>query len=398
MSTPAGDRPLGVLTTSYPTDPHGSAGSFVRGFCAACGAAGHEVEVLCPEPAAPGSLPVDAGVRVHPLAYFRPRRAQFLSAAPGAPEALQAHPALWASAAAYAARLSLATLARRKRYRALVSHWLVPCALSGALASTIPHLAIAHGSDVHLLERMSVGSGIARFLVRQGLYFAFVSGQLRHRFAALLTPALREELHRRAVVQPMGVHTAELSSRDRERARSRLGLRGPVALWLGRFTPLKRPTLALALAESMPELTVLMAGAGPEESALRQRARGLGERVRFCGWVDGVRRQELLAAADVLVVTSTVLADGRSEGAPVVALEGLAAGLPVVATAVGGLGELSDLDAPLALVANGDLPGLIRCCRILLAAGRPSERRRARLARTLDWHTVLPRLLSPLGL
>lgn len=398
MSFPAEDFPLGVLTTSYPTYPGSGAGTFVRGFCAACGAAGLPVEVLCPEPAKAVALPVDPGVGVRPLAYFRPRGAQFLSASPGAPEALARTPALWAPAAAYAARLTAEALGRRKRYRALVSHWLVPSALCGSLATQVPHLAIAHGSDVHLLERLPLGRVLARWLVRQGLCFAFVSSALQRRFAALLPPDLQDALSRRAVVQPMGVQTALLAGGDREGARARLGLRGRVALWLGRFTALKRPALALALAEAVPDLTLLMAGAGPAEPALRNRARPLGRRVRFCGWADGALRQDLLAAADVLVITSTVLPDGRSEGLPVVAIEALAAGLPVAATRVGGLAELSAMEVPLRLVDDGDRVGLARACRALLEAGRPDEPRRARLARRLDWQTVLPRLLAPLGL
>jgi glycosyltransferase involved in cell wall biosynthesis len=392
------DRPLGVLTTSYPTRSDSAAGTFVRGFCAACGAAGLGVEVLCPEPAGAVELPADPGVEVRPLAYFRPRRAQFLSALPGAPEGLAQWPALWAPAAAYTARLTAAALGRRRRYRALVSHWLVPSALCGALATDLPHLAIAHGSDVHLLERRPLGPGLARWLVRQGLAFAFVSGSLQQRFAALLPPDLQEALHRRAVVQPMGVEAVSVAGGDREATRSRLGLRGPVALWLGRFTALKRPAMALALAEAMPELTLLMAGAGPEEPALRRRARGLGRRVRLCGWADGAARRDLLAAADVLAITSTVLPDGRSEGLPVAALEALAAGLPVAATRVGGLGDLAAMEAPLRLADDGDVAGLAQACRSLWTAGRPDEATRAGLARRLDWQTVLPRLLAPLGL
>lgn len=369
----------------------------MRGFCAACGAAGLDVEVLCPEPALPTELPLDPGVRVHPLAYFRPRRAQFLSVSPGAPEALARTPALWAPAAAYTARLTAAVLGRRARYGALVSHWLLPCAVAGAMASKVPHLAIVHGSDVHLLEQLPGGRALARWLVKEGLFFAFVSTDLQQRFVALLRPEHRRCFYARAVVQPMGVDASTLVGGDRSGCRERLGLRGPVALWLGRFTPLKRPALALALAEAMPDLTMLLAGAGSQEPALRRRAQPLGRRVRFCGWVDAADRRELLAAADVLVVTSTILADGRSEGAPVVVREALAAGLRVVATRVGGLEDLAAIES-VALVPDGELAELVDACRTQLAMGRASEERRALRARELDWKIVLPRLLAPLGL
>ncbi len=397
MLSGADDRPIGVLTTSYPTHLGSGAGTFVRDFCAACGGTGLPVEVLCPEPSQTATIPADPGVRVQPLAYFRPRRAQFLSASPGAPEALARTPALWAPAAAYGARLTAAVMGRQRGYRALVSHWLVPCAVAGGLASSRPHLAIVHGSDGHLLERLPVGRALARWMVREGLRFAFVSEDLRQRFSALLTPELADRMHRSSVVQCMGVHAATLVGGDRQGCRVRLGLRGPVALWLGRFTPLKRPSLALALAKAMPSLTVVLAGAGPEEPVLRHRAQSLGKRVRFCGWVDAQERRDLLAAADVLVITSTVLADGRSEGAPVVAREGLVAGLPVVATRVGGLVDLADNES-VDLVSDRDVAGLAGACGRRLSMGRLDEKTHANLVRELDWQTVLPRLLAPLGL
>ncbi len=97
------------------------------------------------------------------------------------------------------------------------------------------------------------------------------------------------------------------------------------------------------------------------------------------------------------MITSTVLADGRSEGAPVVAREGLASGLPVVATAVGGLLDLADY-AEVLLVPDGDVSAIAEACRAHLSLGRPHPDRRVDLVRELDWYTVLPRLLAPLGL
>ncbi|MFH2009523.1 MAG: glycosyltransferase [bacterium] len=389
-------RPLGVLTTSYPHRDGDGAGSFVREFCVACVAVGLPVEVLCPQAESEQQL-TDPGVRVTRLAYWRPRRAQFLSQAPGAPDALADRPWRWAPAAAFSARLLGAVAARRHAYRALVSHWLVPCGVAGAAAGA-PHLAIAHGSDVRQLRRLPGGGRLARWLVSRGTLFAFVSEALRDQFGELLAPPERELLLRRALVQPMGVDVASLGGCDRTAVRRRLGLRGPVALWLGRMVPVKRPERMLALARALPELTLLLAGAGPLEGALRRDAAPLGDRVRFFGWVDSRLRAELLAAADVFVIPSTVLDDGRSEGQPVAAREALAAGLPVVATPVGGLAELPALGPAVHLAADERLSSLERALRAALTHGRLPAADCSRLAASLDWSAVLPRLLSSLAL
>ena len=73
-----------------------------------------------------------------------------------------------------------------------------------------------------------------------------------------------------------------------------------------------------------------MTGAGPLEGAVRRRAAGLSEdSFTFLGVVDDVGAH--LASLDVLVLPSIL--DGR----PVVVLEALASGVPVIASRVGGL-------------------------------------------------------------
>ncbi|MCC6763549.1 MAG: glycosyltransferase [Deltaproteobacteria bacterium] len=101
-----------------------------------------------------------------------------------------------------------------------------------------------------------------------------------------------------------------------------------------------------------PRRVVLVAGDGTRASALRARitALGLTAGVRLLGGVDDVA--PVLAAADVLVMPS------RHEGLGVAALEGMAAGLPVIASRVGGLPEaIVDGETGL-LVAPGDAAAL----------------------------------------
>ncbi|ETK33479.1 glycosyltransferase [Microbispora sp. ATCC PTA-5024] len=90
---------------------------------------------------------------------------------------------------------------------------------------------------------------------------------------------------------------------------------------------------AQVLAERRDAL-FLLAGDGPllEETARDVLRRGLADRVRVVGPVPDARR--LVAAADLLVLAS------HYEGLPVVVMEALAAGVPVVSTDVGGVSEL----------------------------------------------------------
>ena len=77
----------------------------------------------------------------------------------------------------------------------------------------------------------------------------------------------------------------------------------------------------------------MIAGAGPDSYAH-------GSNVTFLGEVDPARRDELLSTASLVLIPSRVLPNGRSEGTPLVALEALAAGVPVIASRTGGLADL----------------------------------------------------------
>jgi glycosyltransferase involved in cell wall biosynthesis/GT2 family glycosyltransferase len=104
----------------------------------------------------------------------------------------------------------------------------------------------------------------------------------------------------------------------------------PVLVWCGRLSPEKDPATAVAafaVARTQRPLRLLVLGDGPERTALEADVtrRGLTADVRFLGHVDPVA--PYLARADVCVLSS------RTEGMPTVAVEALALGTSVVATA-----------------------------------------------------------------
>lgn len=85
---------------------------------------------------------------------------------------------------------------------------------------------------------------------------------------------------------------------------------------------------------SCPDAEICLAGSGPMADALaaRARARGVGGRVQFLGHCEDV--PSLLAQSDIFVLPS------RSEALPNALIEAMAAGMPVVASRVGGIPEI----------------------------------------------------------
>lgn len=106
--------------------------------------------------------------------------------------------------------------------------------------------------------------------------------------------------------------------------------------WVGRLIPVKGCDVflrAVAQVEGGDWLAVVI-GDGPERAGLEALARelGLSDRVRFLGAIPDAAR--LFSGLDLFVLSS------RSEGTPMVLLEAMGAGLPVVATSVGGVPDV----------------------------------------------------------
>jgi glycosyltransferase involved in cell wall biosynthesis len=168
-------------------------------------------------------------------------------------------------------------------------------------------------------------------------------------------------------VVPSGVAVEAFAGLDRDRARRELGIAPGerVAAIVGSLHRRKGHGVLLGalrrLADDGRAPVLLAAGDGPERARLEGAARELGvaERVRWLGRLEDVR--PVLAAADVVVAPSL------AEGLGVAAIEALAAGRPVVASAVGGLGELVRDGRDGLLVPVGDEPALAAALDRVLA-------------------------------
>jgi glycosyltransferase involved in cell wall biosynthesis len=163
----------------------------------------------------------------------------------------------------------------------------------------------------------------------------------------------------------------------RDRARRMLGVpadRFHIG-WVGRLTAEKGADVLLAALDSLRDVPLVVSVLGdgrlrPRLEALAAR-RGLGERVRWFGTLPAAR--QLFSAFDVFVLSS------RTEGTPIVLFEAMAAGAPIVATAVGGVPDVVSSNEAL-LVPPEDPVGLAEAIRRVYADAT-STATRARAAR-----------------
>ncbi len=245
--------------------------------------------------------------------------------------------------------------------------------------STALHLALprgrAYGVEVVGDPRESLSSGGPAMRSLRGLTARLLAHQIRGAAATRYVT----EAHLQARYPPTpGTFTVAVSAVELPDAlfdEPAPTTRPGPALELAFVASLERPYKGLdVLLEALPRtraphrLDVVGDGALRPALEAQARALGLGERVRFLGRLEpGAPVIAFLRAHDALVVPS------RTEGLPRVLLEGMATGLPCLATPVGGIPEILPTEC---LVPVGDSPTLARAIDEL-AADPP---RRVRLA------------------
>lgn len=376
------------FTTSFPRHADDPAGHFVAALASGLVAAGRTVSVeAAVSKWAPPGVAIDA---------WAGRSARLFTQA-GAPESFDSGGLVALAAGAEAGVRVLARgVALRGRQRICVGHWLVPCG-PAALAAGGRTVLYAHGSDVALLESLPGGRMLARTLDARAAHLNFVSVDLRARFEALLGRSPRAP----STTLPMGVDepapdpAALAPHLDHLPPLPRASLR---IVTVSRLVPLKGlDVLADALAGLEGALWVA-AGEGPELRRLRERCAARGVAFHAVGPLGPGARDALLRQADVFVLPSRAVGT-RREGTPLALLEAQLAGLPCVASRLGGVPAAAS-PGGVRLVPPNDPAALRAALEAFVtepgaaarraAAGRAS----ADFARRFTWRSLMPAHVS----
>lgn len=417
-ATAGGRRRVLVLASTFPAGPDDPVPAFVRDQVVALAEAHPDLEFHVLAPHDRRSDTVDrsehGSYTEHRFHYAWPRRFERL-AGRGIMPALRESPILYAVVPALflgewrAAR----RLARELRPAVFYAHWFTPQAVVAswvARAARIPFVLTTHASDVAVWRKIPlIGPRIVRSVARRASAMTAVSSRTR----AKLTAFLPESDAERVEIIPMGVPVgpvADIARRTAARERWGLGA-APTALFIGRLVEKKGVEYLLdALAAPGPAAgwRLLLAGDGPLRAALEARAAeiGLADRVTFLGFASGEDKADAFAAADAMVVPSVVSSDGDAEGLPVALLEGLAAGLPCIATRESGADDILTDGVDGYLCGERDSAALAAALAGVAALSPVDEaglRARARaLADSFAWPVIAARhadaLFRPLGI
>jgi glycosyltransferase involved in cell wall biosynthesis len=253
-----------------------------------------------------------------------------------------------------------------RQYRPAVVHTHI-IGLNYAYPLMLRYRTPARVHTVHNLAPREMG-------VRVGAWVRMLA--FRYRLGGVVPVAVADEV--RATIQqlygypdppliPNGIPTDEYAPNPDTRAQWRqahgIEPRATVLTHIGRFAVQKNHALlveAFAQVRADAPLYLLLVGGGELENAVREQVAGLGlqGRVRFLGVRADVA--DILRASDVFVLSS------RWEGNPMSVMEAMAAGLPVVSTAVGGVPELVREGATGLLVSSEDAGALAQAMQALV--------------------------------
>jgi glycosyltransferase involved in cell wall biosynthesis len=274
----------------------------------------------------------------------------------------------------------LARLIREQRPRILHTH-TAKAGTVGRLAALLAGDArpevVVHTFHGHVLRGYfgPLKSGafrlLERLLARVTTRLIAVSPQVRDDLVALgVAPAEKFSVVRLGIELGERLETAEGGAEAR--ARLGIGTERFVVGWVGRMTGVKRTDDVLEalrlLRERGVDAVLLLVGDGPDRQHVEHRASELGI-VRHClflGYQEDV--SGWYRAFDAMILPSA------NEGTPVVAIEALAAGRPVVATSVGGVPDVVREGVDGFLVPMGDTEALAE--RLARLAEDPALRAR----------------------
>jgi glycosyltransferase involved in cell wall biosynthesis len=286
--------------------------------------------------------------------------------------------------------MAAARIARLRRVILVHAHWLLP---QGAVAwllwrvQCVPRYVVtSHGGDLYGFHGR-LAQSLKRRVAQDAAAMTVVS-------TVMLDEAKQIDLRPpRLEVIPMGADLQVRFVPDADVPRSHHEL-----LFVGRLVEKKGLSHLLdampRVLRSHPHARLTIAGFGPLRGELENQARRLGidGQVSFPGAVTQKELPSLYQRAAMVVAPFVRAASGDQEGLPVVLMEAIGCGCPIVASDIPGVRDLAGENSEGMLVPPGDVPALVAAVTRLLddpkIALELALARRAACLHRIDWSSV----------
>jgi len=267
-------------------------------------------------------------------------------------------------------------LIKKKKYDIVHSHWIVPSGLIGALSHKllgIKHVTTVHAAGILGLKKIPFNHSIADFIVKNSNHITVVSSYIKERLKETVSSKLHDDLESKLSIIPMGVDIIPYKKNfDKKVLKEKYGFNKKfVLLFFGRLAKKKGISYLLkampAILKEIEDIMLVVCGGGPEKTKLEKLTKELNiiESVKFTGFVSEKEKIEYFSQADILIVPSIITEEGDTEGLPVVIMEGLASGLPIIASDVGGIKDVV-IDRETGILIQSKSPEAIEKSVVLL--------------------------------
>ncbi len=219
-------------------------------------------------------------------------------------------------------------------FQLIDAHYFYPDGVAAVLLGQWlkkPVTITARGSDLNLISQYKLPRKMIRWAAQHASGLITVSRALKDILLDLGIPDSKVQVLRNGVdlnlFSPSG---------DREKLRSCLSIQGKAILSVGNLIELKGHHLIIEALTKCPDITLYIAGNGPDKSKLAALVEKLDlqNRVHFLGILEQTALKDYYGAVDALVLASS------REGWANVLLESMACGTPVIATNVTGTPEV----------------------------------------------------------
>jgi colanic acid/amylovoran biosynthesis glycosyltransferase len=292
------------------------------------------------------------------------------------------------------AALSTARMAGRERPDILHAHFATAPAAAARAASRLTGIPYGFSAHAYDLFKEPVDRP---FLAKKCADAAFVRCISEYNRRHLIKTAGADES--RLFVIHCGIDTGRFAA-DRPKPGGRP--RKQTIMTMGNLVEQKGITYLIE-ALSDPAIKekgyhTVVIGDGPLKEGLMRQASSLGVEAEFVGAVDNREVMRFYREADVFVLPSVTCTDGHMDGIPVVLMEAMACGVPVISTRLSGIPELVEDGKSGILVPEKDARGLAGAIERLLSntdmARRFSEQGRKKVVAEFDIRDVARRLME----
>lgn len=378
-----------VLASTYPRWRNDPEPGFVHELCRRLV---DRFEVIALVPDAPGADPNGLFDGVEVVRYrYAPRSWQTLVNNGGIAANLRKYPwkLLLVPGFVLGQYLAARSILKRRKIDLVHAHWLIPQGLIARWlksAATIPYLVTSHGGDL--------------FGLRGGWLGTLKQGVARSSAAmTVVSTAMREEALRiglqppRLDVLPMGVDLRHRFFVDQTIQRSASEL-----LFVGRLVAKKGLVHLLnampQILQQRPDVTLTIAGFGPEGDALRMQVHqlGIGASVNFLGAIPQQDLPHLYRRASIFVAPFVRDDSGDQEGLPVVLMEAIGCGCPVIVGDVDGIHDLLGPAAKEVCINAFDTTALTTAIIDTLSEPSQAQERANQIRQTasshIDWQVI----------